>query len=190
MYVRFTVRCSRSQHFRGNQKSILSSITSGGSPPIGCFMPVSIAALAVPGALAASLRESLPGVPTGWSVSGTPSDSDAITLSIALKQQNIDQLESLLASVSEPSSPNYGKYYTADQVNALFGPQTASVDAVQNWASKSGLTSGVGLSQAISIKTTVGNANAIFGADFEYYKDESTGMSSISCFVSSSIRFL
>ena len=137
---------------------------------------ISVAALAVPGALAATLRESLPGVPAGWSVAGTPSDSESITLSIALKQQNIDQLEDLLRSVSDPSSSKYGQYYTADQVNALFAPQTDSVNAVQSWAQSSGLTSGVGLGQQVSIKTTVGNANAVFGADFKYYKDESTGV--------------
>lgn len=60
---------------------------------------LSIAALTVPSVLAASLRDQLPGVPAGWSVSGTPDASQSITLKLAVKQQNIDQLEGLLRSV-------------------------------------------------------------------------------------------
>ncbi|KAH0000484.1 subtilisin-like protein, partial [Aureobasidium melanogenum] len=137
---------------------------------------LSIAALTVPSVLAASLRDQLPGVPAGWSVSGTPDASQSITLKLAVKQQNIDQLEGLLKSVSDPSSPNYGKYYTADQVNALFGPSTGSVDAVTSWAKSSGMESSLERGLHVTVKTTIGDANKVFGANFTTFKDESTGV--------------
>ncbi|KAG9964859.1 subtilisin-like protein, partial [Aureobasidium melanogenum] len=137
---------------------------------------LSIAALTVPSVLATSLRDQLPGVPAGWSVSGTPDASQSITLKLAVKQQNIDQLEGLLKSVSDPSSPNYGKYYTADQVNALFGPSTGSVDAVTSWAKSSGMESSLERGLHVTVKTTIGDANKVFGANFTTFKDESTGV--------------
>ncbi|TIA76390.1 subtilisin-like protein [Aureobasidium pullulans] len=137
---------------------------------------LSIAALTVPSALAASLRDQLPGVPAGWSVSGTPDASQSITLKLAVKQQNIDQLEGLLKSVSDPSSPNYGKYYTADQVNALFAPSSGSVDAVTSWAKTASLDNSLDRGLHVTIKTTIGNANEVFGANFTTFKDESTGV--------------
>jgi tripeptidyl-peptidase-1 len=137
---------------------------------------LSIAALTVPSVLAASLRDQLPGVPAGWSVSSTPDASQSITLKLAVKQQNIDQLEGLLRSVSDPSSTNYGKYYTADQVNALFAPSTGSVDAVTSWAKSSGLENNLDRGLHIAIKTTIGEANKVFGANFTTFKDDSTGV--------------
>jgi tripeptidyl-peptidase-1 len=137
---------------------------------------LSIAALTIPTALAASLRDQLPGVPAGWSVSGTPSDSQAITLKLAVKQQNIDQLESLLRSVSDPSSPSYGNYYTSDQVNALFAPASGALDAVKSFTQNAGLESSVDNGLHVTIKTTVGTANKVFGANFKTFKDDSTGI--------------
>lgn len=140
---------------------------------------ISIAALTVPSVLAASLRDQLHSVPAGWSVSGSPDASQSITLKLAVKQQNIDQLESLLRSVSDPTSSTYGKYYSSDQVNALFGPSTSALDAVTSWAAGSGLENSIERGQHVTIKTTVGNANALFSANFTAFKDDSTGVEKI-----------
>ncbi|KAL1296490.1 hypothetical protein AAFC00_000003 [Neodothiora populina] len=121
------------------------------------------------------LRDQLPGTPSGWSVSSTPAASQPITLKLVLKQQNVDQLESLLASVSDPLSPKYGQYYTADQVNAIFAPSSSSVDTVKQWSRGVDLDYNIDQFSHFNLKTTIGDANQIFGANFLNYRSEATG---------------
>lgn len=70
------------------------------------------------------LHEQLTGVPPGWEVTGTPNASSELILQFALTLQNLDQLETKLASVPTPGSSDYGKYLDADKVSALFGAST------------------------------------------------------------------
>ena len=55
----------------------------------------------------AVVHEELATVPFGWKEVGKPDANTQITLSIALAQQNLDQLESKLMSVSTPGSEQY-----------------------------------------------------------------------------------
>ena len=45
---------------------------------------------------------------------------------IGMTQSNIDQAHSMLMEVSDPSSPGYGRHYTADEVTELFKPSPAA----------------------------------------------------------------
>jgi tripeptidyl-peptidase-1 len=47
-------------------------------------------------------------VPEGWSNVGKADPETLITLTIALKQRNLAQLEALLMAVSDPKSSQYG----------------------------------------------------------------------------------
>ncbi|KAF2813830.1 subtilisin-like protein [Mytilinidion resinicola] len=120
------------------------------------------------------LHESLPGVPAGWSVSDVPSDSSQMVLQVSLSQQNIDQLETKLAAVSTPGSPEYGQYLDADEVNALFGASNESSAAVESWLKASGVTQYVAQAGSYWFQADVGTANSMLGTTFKTYKD-STG---------------
>ena len=58
----------------------------------------------------------------GWEViEGEISPDDRyLPLLLPVKQQNIDYLESYLLDVSNPVSPNYGKYLSFNQLGMLF----------------------------------------------------------------------
>ena len=124
-------------------------------------------------ALGLVLHNQLAGVPAGWSVAGTPSSTSELNLQIALKQQNIDLLESKLASVSTPGSPDYGKYLDADEVNALFGASTASKEAVESWLKSEGVTKITTVGDSVWFQTTVAKANKMLGTTFKTYTDVS-----------------
>jgi len=87
------------------------------------------------------LHESLPGIPSRWAVYSVPENTSQIILQISLAQQNIDKLETTLASVSTPGSPQYGHYLDLDEVNAMFGATNESYTAVESWVESYGVTS-------------------------------------------------
>ncbi|KAM0334167.1 hypothetical protein ACHAQA_001187 [Verticillium albo-atrum] len=97
---------------------------------------------------------------------------DSITLQIALKHQNIDQLESQLRAVSDPSSPDYGHYLSKDEVNELFSPSNESATAVEAWLTKAGITDVSKQGPIIDIVTTVEKANELLEADFAWFEVE------------------
>ena len=67
-------------------------------------------------------------------------DSEAIIpIRIALRQTNLHNGYDQLMDVAHPSSPNYGKHLSADEVHDMFAPSQDSVDAVKNWLLASGL---------------------------------------------------
>lgn len=66
-------------------------------------------------------------------------DSDAIIpLRIGLSQNNLDHGHGYLMNVSDPTSPKYGKHWTAEEVYACFAPKAEAVDAVKQWLVASG----------------------------------------------------
>lgn len=122
-------------------------------------------------AQAAVLHESLAGVPAGWSYTNTPSGGSQVTLQVALTQQNLDQLESKLSSVSTPSSSSYGQYLDANAANAAFAPSEASKDAVTSWLKSSGVSSYKVVGDSVWFQTSVSKANSLLGTEFHTYTD-------------------
>ena len=67
-------------------------------------------------------------------------DPDAIIpIRIALSQSNLHTGYDRLMEVSHPSSNNYGKHLSAEEVHELFAPSQESIDAVKSWLLGSGL---------------------------------------------------
>lgn len=69
-------------------------------------------------------------------------DGDSIIpVRIGLRQSNLHTGYERLMEVSHPSSENYGKHLTKEEVYAIFAPAEETVDAVKNWLFGSGLFS-------------------------------------------------
>ncbi|KAF2664742.1 subtilisin-like protein [Microthyrium microscopicum] len=58
---------------------------------------------------------------------------------IGLVQNNLENGYQYVMSVSDPQSPDYGKYWTPDQVHKAFSPSQESVDEVKAWLNRSGI---------------------------------------------------
>ena len=58
-----------------------------------------------------------------WARSGRAQHNQKIPLRFALAQSNLDKGDEWLMDVAHPSSPNYGKHWTLDQVRDAFQPR-------------------------------------------------------------------
>ncbi|KZV65057.1 family S53 protease [Peniophora sp. CONT] len=113
-------------------------------------------------------------VPSGFvKVSAAPSDS-TFELRIQLTNSDIAGLEDRLKTVSSPSSPEYGKWLTRDEVNVFVAPTQESLSAVSAFLATQGLeaTSVSPAGDIVAVNVTVAQANTLF--DTEYYTFQST----------------
>ncbi|KAK4068799.1 uncharacterized protein Triagg1_7159 [Trichoderma aggressivum f. europaeum] len=60
-------------------------------------------------------------------------------VSIALQPDGRQLLEKTLHQVSDPSSPQYGKYLSREDAKALLRPRQGSTDTIKKWLSKAGI---------------------------------------------------
>jgi tripeptidyl-peptidase I len=122
-------------------------------------------------AAAAVTLDRIANAPAGWSHTATPSDSTQMVLQVALAQQNIDQLEAKLQSVSTPGSASYGKYLDLDEINDTFGASNESTQAVVSWLKSAGVTSYTTQGDSIWFQTNVSTANSLLDTNFKTYTD-------------------
>jgi hypothetical protein len=89
-------------------------------------------------------------------LSSTP---HTITLVLHNNPSAVDRLSDLVAQVSTPSSPSYGKYWSLQQITETFAPPSTTVDEIVAWARDALSPSQVHVTLSrdfISIHTTVG----------------------------------
>lgn len=64
---------------------------------------------------------------------GRVDPEEELSLTFALRQQNLERLSKLVQAVSDPSSPRYGKYLTLEDVAELVRPSPLTLSTVQKW---------------------------------------------------------
>jgi len=62
-----------------------------------------------------------------------------VPVRIGLKQSNLEAGSDRLMAISHPSSKDYGKHLSAEEVDAMFAPSDAAVSAVRDWLITSGI---------------------------------------------------
>ncbi len=71
---------------------------------------------------------------------GTAPATTSVTVAIHLKLQNTAALKTLVASLSSPKSPEYGRYLTPQQFSQRFAPAAADVQAAKALLEHGGMT--------------------------------------------------
>ncbi|KAI2640327.1 tripeptidyl-peptidase [Hypomontagnella submonticulosa] len=84
------------------------------------------------------MKESHP-VPTRWRRKGVAPAHHTITLRIALKQGNFEELERRIIQVSDPSHELYGKHLSAAAVRDLVRPKKETIELVTEWLDNHGV---------------------------------------------------
>ncbi|KXL48240.1 hypothetical protein M433DRAFT_8179 [Acidomyces richmondensis BFW] len=74
-----------------------------------------------------------------WGRTDRVDTNATIPLRIGLTQTNLHLGYDLLMDVSHPSSANYGKFLSADEVYELFKPEQGVVDEVKDWLASEGV---------------------------------------------------
>uniref|UniRef100_A0A8W4FNY8 Tripeptidyl-peptidase 1 n=1 Tax=Sus scrofa TaxID=9823 RepID=A0A8W4FNY8_PIG len=72
-------------------------------------------------------------LPPGWVSLGRADPEEELSLTFALRQQNVDRLSELVQAVSDPGSPRYGKYLALEDVADLVRPSQLTLHMVQKW---------------------------------------------------------
>jgi hypothetical protein len=97
---------------------------------------------------------SLPSLPAGASVIGTPPSATTITADVSLEPRNPGALDAFTEGVTTPGSPYYHHYLAAGQFARVFGPTPATLDATRTWLSSLGLEVGTTSSNGLLIPVT------------------------------------
>lgn len=125
--------------------------------------------------IATSMWEKRAAVPSGMT----------LPMRIGLKQGNLDRGYDLLMDVSAHDSPNYGKYYSAEEVADLFAPAPETVDAVRAWLEEFGISK-ERVSQSynkgwIQFDAPAGEAEELLNTRFHYFEHKVSGDANIAC---------
>ncbi|KAF7370374.1 Tripeptidyl-peptidase sed3 [Mycena sanguinolenta] len=117
------------------------------------------------------LHSSRSSAPLGFASLGPAPPDQSLKLRFGLASNNAPGLEAALLDVSTPSSANYGKHLTKDEVNAYLAPSNETLVAVQNWLSSNNVTavSSSGAGDWLTATIPVSKANALLGANYETF---------------------
>eukprot|EP01041_Mallomonas_annulata_P009123 gene9123-18895_t len=74
-----------------------------------------------------------------FNINGAPHPDTIHEVTFAVRLQNLDKLELLVNDVSDPDSPNYGKYWTRQQVADLISNNEAT-KTIENYLAKKDIT--------------------------------------------------
>ncbi|TGO58314.1 hypothetical protein BCON_0056g00050 [Botryotinia convoluta] len=116
-----------------------------------------------------AVMEKLAAAPSGWTAASETDSTAAITLTVGLAMQNLDQLEAKLLAVSTPGNAEYGNHLDIDEANALFAPSADASSAVTSWLTSAGAQNIVSDGSTISFATTIEKANSMLNATFQSY---------------------
>jgi tripeptidyl-peptidase-1 len=108
-----------------------------------------------------------------------------LPLRFSLKQRNAHLGHDHLMDISNPRSPNFGKHWTAKQVEVFFSPSNESVKSVLNWLNNSGIdpnryrvANGRG---SVQLYVSVSEAEALLNTKYYVYEHVETRDLSYAC---------
>jgi len=110
-----------------------------------------------------------------WNEIGRSAPWKPITLSFAVKQQNVDLLIETLMAVSTPSNDRYGDFLSKDQVFNMLTPKQESINAVKTWIKSmnidtNDIISHTPNSDILKVKTTISVAESLLNCSYYDYQ--------------------
>lgn len=103
---------------------------------------------------------------------------ERLTFFVALKQQNINLLEELVYSVSDPKSPEYGRSASEQEIADLIYPPKEHHDIVYNFFSRPNVHV-TSYGDSLKISAPVSEVADIFSAEFHWYQHLPSGHSAV-----------
>jgi tripeptidyl-peptidase I len=104
---------------------------------------------------------------------------------IGLSQSNLDDAHKYLMEVSDPKSKNFGKHWTAEEVNAKFAPSKVSLDSTVDWLAASGI-SRQRIAQSenkgwLAFDATAEELEGLLDTEFYNFEHSTQGHSTVAC---------
>ncbi|MFI1968118.1 S53 family peptidase [Streptomyces cinnamoneus] len=124
-------------------------------------------------------RQPLVGTKPQWATDradrGTTSGSDAVGARVYLAGRDAEGLAAYARAVSDPKSPSYGKYLTAEEAKNRFGTTKDQIARVTGWLKSSGLKVTGGNDHYVTVSGDAAAAKKAFGTELhDYVKDGRT----------------
>ncbi|GHE92051.1 serine protease [Streptomyces spiralis] len=156
-------------------RSVRSKALAGVSAAATLPLLAGALALGIPAAHAADnpARHPLAGTKPGWATAnadkGTTSSSAEVSARVYLAGRDTEGLGAYAKAVSDPSSPLYGKYLSAEQAQQRFGATEAQVAEVTSWLKASGLKVTAVTQHYVALKGDVDAVEKAFGTQLHDY---------------------
>ena len=115
--------------------------------------------------------------PSTWSRVSDATSSSMVKFFLALPQQNLAELDRLFWAVSDPTSPQYGDFLTAQEIQALVSPPLSSRQAIIAYLTSKGVHPAhiQDFGDSIEVDTTVRVASTLFDAAFHVFEHTENG---------------
>jgi len=121
-------------------------------------------------------------VPKRWTEGDACSDDNTFTMTFAIKEENMDMLDEWVMAVSDPKSPTFHQYWTAQQIQETFAPSQETLDTVKSWLEPHGFSEENGNlryrathGNLLQVDITCAVANEMLGAKYLVYEETDTG---------------
>lgn len=117
-------------------------------------------------------------VPRTWSSKGAANSNITMLMQIALKQNNIDGLATKLMDISNPTSANYGKWLSKDELEVYTSPSVETVQTVKSWLSLYDINEDSIFQptpDAIEIRLPISKMETMLSTKFDMYEESVTG---------------
>lgn len=102
---------------------------------------------------------------------------------IGMTQSNLEDGHDLLMEIADPTSPRYGKHYTAEEVIDLFKPSQRTVDQIGEWLNEAGISdfSHSVNKQWMQLDLKVEELESLLRTKFHEYEHTETGNMHVAC---------
>ena len=111
-----------------------------------------------------------PTVPFGARVAGAAPATEQMSFDVVLRPRDQGALDSFLASVSTPGSPDYHQFLTAAEYADRFGATAATVSSVRNELEALGLTVDAPTGSVLKATGSVSQVGRAFKTSFRHYQ--------------------
>lgn len=99
----------------------------------------------------------------------------------ALKQRNLENADNYLMRVSHPSSPEYGKLWTSDDVREAFSPSEESIDAVKEWLADAGIEDVQEKKGWVVFESSIASVEDLIRTEYHEHEDVQSGAIRLGC---------
>ncbi|PWY97979.1 subtilisin-like protein [Testicularia cyperi] len=119
--------------------------------------------------------------PSTWVRRSVAGDNDRVALRFALKQRDLQTLETRVLQTSDPEHKLYGRHLTKDEVNSYLAPEKRTIQEVEHWLRSSDIHIDEQLAarssslDAFTVHVPVWKARELLDTDLHVFEHRDTG---------------
>lgn len=147
------------------------------------LVAISSASPAVPSSSRHVVHEKRNSVPAKWSKRSRMDPTAKLPIRVGLKQRNLQRAHEYLDSVSNPSSKDYGKHWSIDDVTKTFAPSQESRERALQWLSQNQISSvkNTGALHTLEFELSVAEAEKLLQTEYFVYEHDDSGHVHVAC---------